>query len=367
MDKKQYLSIISSLENHNYHKLIIGAALKDYEAIENYAYFFTHAKANVIDISAFPHSVICAKKGIEKALSENASLEAPAIMVSVNIGKDPHFRRIEVDYENCTNCLLCVPTCPSGAFSIEEKKLGYEIDLCFACSKCLDYCSFDALAFKDWSAYKPESLLELIELGASAIEIHLNNDLDAFEKFYTSLPKLPDYFLQSFSIGSEMMSAEELISAFERIIKVVEKAYQEGKEIIIQTDGIAISGTKDIKDRDLPSIENAKTILEHLANKGLKPLFISENKSKTKVFVQLAGGIDEKSLSKAHRQNVMVNGVAIGSSARKRIQELKSLSLKSKTGNHTFSLNENKAALELAKNIIKNSKAPLQNSLLEVQ
>ena len=266
MNSSQYQKTIQDLQSHQYHKLIIGAALKDYEAIEKYSYYFTHAAANVIDISAFPHSLISAKKGIQKALEEDSSLSAPIIMVSVNVGKDPHFRRIEVDFKNCTDCLACVPTCPSEAFSITDQKLDYEINLCFACSKCIEYCNFDALHFKDWSAFKEESLLELIELGAGAIEIHLNNDLDAFRGFYKSLPEFPEKFLQSFSIGSEMMSKEDLENAALCIIETVREKYGAEKEIIIQTDGIPISGALEIKDKDLTSIENAKVVIKKIKN-----------------------------------------------------------------------------------------------------
>lgn len=315
-----YRNTIKELENRTYHKLIIGAALKEYEAIENFAYLFTHAQANVIDISAFPHSVISAKKGVAKAQAEKSELEAPHIMVSVNIGKDPHFRRVDVDFDKCIHCLDCVPTCPSNAFSIKQdpnqaQELDYEINLCFACSNCIDYCPTNALAFNDWSAFESNSLLELIEIGASAIEIHLNNDFEAFKSFYKSLPELPENFLQSFSIGSELMSEEELIEAAKTIINCVHERYGTEKEIILQTDGIPISGARDITNKDMASMQNAKVILGWLAKE--MPDYLNK-----KIFVQLAGGIDEESLAKSYNHSIEVNGVAIGSSARKRLQEI---------------------------------------------
>lgn len=350
-------SIITALEKHQYHKLIIGAALKDHKAIENYSYLFTHAEANVIDISAFPHSVISAKVGIQKAIKENPQLEKPTIMVSVNIGKDPHFRRIEVDFDNCTNCLLCVPSCPSDAFSIKEQKLKYDIDLCFACSNCLDDCSFDALHYNDWSAYRPETFGELAELGAGAFEIHLNNDLDAFKNFYRSLDKLPEDFIQSFSIGSEMMNKKELLEASSTIIKEVYDAYGPSKEIILQVDGIPISGAKDLKqEKDMVSIESAKLVLEHLFDQA----------PANPVYLQLAGGIDEKSLAKAFLSSAPVNGVAIGSSARKKLQETLDISERALEHGQKH-LEQWESAKKIAKDIIKNSKNRLQDYKLEVE
>lgn len=311
---------INALKAAHYHKLIIGAALKDFKSIEDYAYLFTHAGANVIDISAFPHSVISAKKGIDRAIQENPDLVEPIIMVSINIGQDPHFRRIEVDWQSCTECQLCIASCPSEAFSSsEEVSFSYNADLCFGCSNCLDYCHFNALSFKNWSSFEANSLLELIDLGAGAFEIHLNNDLNAFSEFYNSLPRLPEDFLQSFSIGSELMSLAELENSALNIIRNVRDRYHPNKELIIQTDGIPLSGARTVfKDssreleKDMQSIINAKTVINKI-----KELDNPEN-----IFVQLAGGITEKSFKKAIENHVPINGVAIGSYARNKLKNL---------------------------------------------
>jgi len=294
------------LEEHKFHKLIIGAALKDYKTIEEFAYLFTHAAADVIDISAFPHSVISAKEGITQAIEEDTSLTEPLIMVSVNIGEDPHFRRIELNEENCTECLACVPTCPSAAFT---DGFSYNENLCFGCSLCLSSCHFDALEFTNWSAFESKSLIELQELGARAIEIHLNNDLRAFSEFYKSIP---EFKLESFCIGSGQMNDHELITAAETIIKEVKNKHGEQKELIIQVDGKAMSGATG-RNTDIVSIQAAKSIM-HLQSDT--------------VFIQLAGGITDKSFTKAFAAGVKVNGVAIGSYARKKISTIRKFSNK---------------------------------------
>lgn len=322
---------ITALKNKQYHKLIIGAALKEFSTIENFAYLFTHAGANVIDISAFPLSVISAKRGIKKALEEDESLEEPLIMVSINIGEDPHFRRVEVDNYKCTECMQCIPSCPSKAFldfnALDENAdtmknifqvkgdFGYNEDLCFGCSHCLSYCNFDALSFINWSAFEGDSLQALIEKGANAIEIHLNNDVKAFEDFYNALPILPDDFLQSFSIGSELMTGDDLRLATSTIIDKVHSKYGKDKVIIIQTDGIPMSGARNLqltKEKDQISIENAELVSEYI--KERYPESVRKN-----IYIQIAGGISENSLSKAFERRVDINGVAIGSYARKQI------------------------------------------------
>ena len=334
-----------ALEDKSFHKLIIGAALKDFNEIEHYAYLFTHAQAEVIDISAFPHSVISAKQGIKQAQDEDPSLKAPLIMVSVNIGDDPHFRRIELNEENCTECELCVPTCPSEAFSL-DKGFKYNIDLCFGCSACLPSCNFEALSFEKWDAFKPESLNELIKLGASAIEIHLNNDLEAFEEFYKSMPS--KFLLESFCIGSKQMNKEELESATKRIVKACSDYRDKDHKFIIQADGIPQSGARDIEDlqerKDLYSINNAETIIQTIES-GLNTDGSGSKEFHEKIFIQLAGGINEQSLAFAKSKGINISGVAIGSYARKK---LKSEASKDRQ-------------IQLAKAILTNSKGLSEN------
>jgi Fe-S-cluster-containing hydrogenase component 2 len=303
---ESYKNAIEKLEAGNFCKLIIGAALKDFATIETYSYLFTHAGAQVIDISAFPHSVLCAVKGIKKAAAEDPSLIKPLIMVSINVGEDPHFRRVKLDSNQCTECLLCIPTCPSGAFS-NQTGFTYEEDLCFGCANCLDYCPHAALSLESWSAFDLNAFTELFALGASALEIHLNNNLDAFEELYRNLPKLN--ILESFCIGGSAMSQDRLEVAAIKIIEEVTLKYGPDKEFIIQTDGESLSGSRlDNPDKDNLSIENARIVLDKVLS--------LQQYAQRQIFVQLAGGITDKSLAKARDRGVKVSGVAIGSYAR---------------------------------------------------
>lgn len=194
------------------------------------------------------------------------------------------------------------------------KNFHYEADLCFACSNCLDYCHFNALEFENWSASDPNELNRLFELGASAFEIHSSNDLQALEDFYLKI-NLSKVLLESFSIGSEKMTEYELAETAKFIVKLTQRrAHFRDRIIVIQCDGIPQSGARLIGgNKDLKSIRNAEIVLNTLE---------SENLLLPNVFIQIAGGTDDKSLAKAHKLDIMIHGVALGSWLRKKILEL---------------------------------------------
>lgn len=293
-------------------KLIVGAALKDFALIENYAYIFTAAGADIIDISAFPLSVHSATKGIEKALAENPNFKKPFLMVSVNVDKDPHFRRIKVDADSCTECMQCIPACPADAFANQAGSFVYKEEYCYGCANCLDYCAFDAFSFDEWDSFDPLSLSALQQAGATAIEIHVSKNLAKLKGFYEKISPLG--FLESFSIGSELMNAAELCQAAELIFDLTKTKREAGEQIIIQCDGIPLSGARELLGaaKDEVSIANAKLVKNFL-----------ETKLDTKnIFLQLAGGINEETYAKAIDFGLEIDGVAIGSYARKVLAEM---------------------------------------------
>lgn len=243
-------------------------------------------------------------------------------MVSVNIGKDPHFRRIELDTEKCTECLDCIPSCPSQAFSViasEAKQspdsiFNYNIDLCFGCSNCLPECKDGALQFQNWNSFDQNSLKELAQLGASAIEIHLNKNLDEFKEFYKDFK--PIFELESFCIGSDSSNQKELEASVTEIVEAFYSKHSFEESFIIQVDGVPISGAKEELEKDQVSINKAKIVINYIESKF--PAF------RKKIFVQIAGGTNNHSLEKALEQKISIHGVAIGSYARKKLKLAKS-------------------------------------------
>lgn len=309
-------------------KFIVGAALKDFKAIETYSYLFTHAQADIIDISAFPLSLISAQKGIDKALAEDSGLTRPELMVSVNMAADPHFRRIKLDQDNCTECQLCIPSCPSGSFFMKDG-FKYDEDYCFGCSNCLDYCNFDALSFENWSAFEASSITELERMGATAIEIHINDDLEKFKNFYQSLPN--HNLLESISLGSKFIPADQIANYALEIVKICTKDFSQNKQLILQIDGVSQSGARNIKNSDQNSLDKA---IEVLAIKEQIPENIRDN-----IYIQVAGGTTTQTMANAQKQNIDIDGVGIGSYARKLFKD-------------KFEINELDSCKSLAQNLI---------------
>ena len=44
----------------------------------------------------------------------------------------------------CTNCGECVAKCPTGALSIENKKVKYDSSKCVSCDTCIHVCRHDS-------------------------------------------------------------------------------------------------------------------------------------------------------------------------------------------------------------------------------
>ncbi len=47
--------------------------------------------------------------------------------------------------ENCTNCTVCEPVCPTKSIIAGEKKFVIDLDSCENCKLCLAVCPVDAI------------------------------------------------------------------------------------------------------------------------------------------------------------------------------------------------------------------------------
>jgi hypothetical protein len=96
---------LRSLREGNWFKLICGASFQHLPAVRNLTLAYTLAGADCIDVAADPAVIASALDALQVAteLGEEAQVRGfgfshrPLLMVSLNDGEDPHFRKAEFD------------------------------------------------------------------------------------------------------------------------------------------------------------------------------------------------------------------------------------------------------------------------------
>ena len=116
---------LRSLREGHWFKLICGASFQDLPAVRNLTLAYTLAGADCIDVAADPAVIASALDALEVANALGKAAQArgfgaghrPLLMVSLNDGEDPHFRKAEFNPELCpADCLRpCEKICPAQA------------------------------------------------------------------------------------------------------------------------------------------------------------------------------------------------------------------------------------------------------------
>lgn len=116
---------LRSLREGNWFKLICGASFQHLPAVRNLTLAYTLAGADCIDVAADPAVIASALDALQVAteFGEEAQVRGfgfshrPLLMVSLNDGEDPHFRKAEFDPELCpADCPRpCEAICPAQA------------------------------------------------------------------------------------------------------------------------------------------------------------------------------------------------------------------------------------------------------------
>ncbi len=171
---------LHSLFHGHWFKLICGASFQHLPEIRNLVLVYTLAGADCIDISADPAVLAAAQAGlraarqIQQKSTQGAMPDPPLIMVSLNDGEDPHFRKAEFEPQLCpTDCPRpCVSICPAAAIAFTEHQQGVLADRCYGCGRCLPVCPIQQITTRAHAA-SLEVILPLIAAGQiDAIEIH---------------------------------------------------------------------------------------------------------------------------------------------------------------------------------------------------
>jgi Fe-S-cluster-containing hydrogenase component 2 len=300
---------LHSLKAGSWFKLICGASYQHLPAIRSLAMAYSLAGADCIDVAADPAVIIAAQDGIKAAKNfwgrANFPDNSPWLMVSVNDGEDPHFRKAKFEITQCpTDCFQpCVKVCPADAIDFS---LGGVIDnLCYGCGRCEPICPPGLITTHSYLSCLPEIIPLVTSLGIDAIEIHtqVGHYADFKRVWRDILPIIGKLKLLAISCTDAPNVIEYLRSLYELISPLP-------CPLIWQTDGRSMSG--DIGK----GTTHAAIAFAQKAIQGQLPGYI-----------QLAGGTNNYTVSKLKQANMLsrsnhatstnvVSGLAYGSYAR---------------------------------------------------
>jgi Fe-S-cluster-containing hydrogenase component 2 len=313
-------SPLNALQNGHWFKLICGASFQHLPAIRTLALVYTLAGADCIDVAADSAVIYAARSGIEAAqalLNANGSgaISQVWLMVSLNDGEDPHFRKAVFDPQHCpTDCPQpCVSICPAQAIAFSPSQSGVMEERCYGCGRCLPICPVGHIETRSQPA-TPASIQPLVKDGLiNALELHTQVGHEAeFQHLWQQIqPMLPHLEILSVSCPEDE-HALEYLNVLYGLMKPLPCP------LIWQTDGRPMSG-------DIGAGATRATI-----KYGERVL-----RSPLSGFVQLAGGTNRHTVLKLkergllrrtflelEREQPWISGVAYGSYARSLLTDI---------------------------------------------
>ena len=354
---------LHSLTSGSWFKLICGASYQHLPAVRSLALAYSLAGADCIDVAADPAVVAAAKEGIKAAkelqsiISKNhyeqststflsnptqqQVFNSPLLMVSINDGEDPHFRKAKFNTTQCPpNCPQpCIQICPAGA--IEPNSIGVIDKLCYGCGRCLPVCP-KSLITTDFHISSLGAIASSIDSSAiDAIEIHTQVGHYAdFERVWKTIAPVVNK-LKLLAISCT--DGENVINYLRSLYKLISPL---PCPLIWQTDGRSMSG--DIgKGTTHAAIAFAQKVLQ----------------ANLPGYIQLAGGTNDYTVNKLKQLKLLrqdptrscfVAGVAYGSYARAILSpiltklETTELQIQSDLTMNQHELEQNKDLLEQA-------------------
>lgn len=176
-------SPLQSLQEGRWFKLICGASFQHLPSVRSLALAYSLAGADCIDVAADPAVIAVARDAIEVAKSLRIAAQnrgfysktSPWLMVSLNDGEDPHFRKAQFDPAQCPqDCSRpCERICPTQAiaFSPDVADSGVADSRCYGCGRCVPLCPIQQITTRSY-IYTPEAIAPLVLQGVDALEIH---------------------------------------------------------------------------------------------------------------------------------------------------------------------------------------------------
>ena len=298
------------LEAGKYFKLVCGAGNEDAEEVRRLTIIYVLAGCNGLDISATPEVVKACVRGIETAYELAPKLGKkidirPFITVSVGMSGDHHVRKAYV-LDHCVDCKKCIPVCPTNAIPDDYYVIR---DRCIGCGNCEAVCppKVSAIGYEHNAKELAEILPECLSLGAENIELHAaiaDND-SIMEEWEIVNEVQPNNFI-SMCLDRLHLSNTHLIDRIRQAGKI------SGERLIIQADGVPMSGGGDDFNTTLQAIAIADIINKDLMKKDRKYRNLP---------MLLSGGTNGRTKELAELCDIPFGGVSIGTHARKIVKE----------------------------------------------
>ncbi len=286
-----FFSPLRSLKEGHWFKLICGASFQHLPSIRTLALVYALAGADCIDVAADPAIVSTAREAIAIAAqigSINGDVTSlPWLMVSLNDGEDPHFRKAEFDASCCpADCSRpCESICPADAIVFNAAIAGVIDHRCYGCGRCVPICPIDQISTRSY-VYTPEVISPLLlQSGIDAIEIH--TQVGRFEDFRRLWQAISPWCHHLKLIAISCPDGNDLIEYLWSLHDLIAPL---PCALIWQTDGRPMSG--DIGD-------GATRASVKLAQKVLA--------AKLPGYIQLAGGTNRHTIPKLESLELLHN------------------------------------------------------------
>jgi Fe-S-cluster-containing hydrogenase component 2 len=284
------LDPLRSLNEGHWFKLICGASFQHLPTVRSLTLAYTLAGADCIDVAADPSVIAAAQEALQVAtdLARDANLRGfgtagkpPLLMVSLNDGEDPHFRKAEFNSTQCpTDCSRpCERICPAQAIVFNhpaDNFSGVISQKCYGCGRCLPVCPYERIYTKSYVS-TPGAIAPLVlSRGVDAVEIHTKvGRLAEFNRLWQAiLPWVKSLKLVAISCPDDEGLIDYLHSLYDAIAPL-------NNALIWQTDGRPMSG--DIGDgTTLAAVKLGQKVLD----------------ARLPGYVQLAGGTNRYTVAK---------------------------------------------------------------------
>lgn len=280
---------LQSLKAGHWFKLICGASFQHLPAVRSLTLAYTLAGADCIDVAADPAVITAAQEALQvaKHLVQDAKERGydyqgnlPFLMVSLNDGEDPHFRKAEFNPTQCpTDCPRpCEKICPAQAiaFNTLDNFSGVESQKCYGCGRCIPICPYDKIYTKSYMSSARAIAPLVMSTGVDAVEIHTKvGRLAEFRQLWQAISPWAN---QLKVIAISCPDGEGMIDYLHAITDLITPLRS---ALIWQTDGRPMSG--DIGDgTTLAAVKLGQKVLA----------------AKLPGYVQLAGGTNSYTVAK---------------------------------------------------------------------